>query len=92
LRDVSVSSTSNRRPVEITGRSHKILDKKVDRNERNVSNAGAGAWAGLGVGIVTSLAGLQEYLVIGNGVFIGCATTLIAAQAAAADRFDGSGP
>lgn len=33
-----------------------------------------------------------EYLVIGNSVFIGCATTMLAAQATTWDRFDGTYP
>lgn len=33
-----------------------------------------------------------EYLVIGNSVFIGCATTMLATQATTWDRFDGTYP
>jgi ABC-2 type transport system permease protein len=44
------------------------------------------------VGVLLGSAQRVEYLVIGNGVFIGCATAMIAAQATAVDRLDGTYP
>ncbi|HKF78747.1 MAG TPA: ABC transporter permease [Candidatus Dormibacteraeota bacterium] len=44
------------------------------------------------IGVLLGSAQRVEYLVVGNSVFIGCATTMLAAQAITWDRFDGTYP
>jgi ABC-2 type transport system permease protein len=44
------------------------------------------------IGVLLSSPDRIEYLVVGNSVFLGCATTMLAAQATGGDRFDGTYP
>ncbi|HXJ43321.1 MAG TPA: ABC transporter permease [Bryobacteraceae bacterium] len=44
------------------------------------------------IGLLLATPGRVEYLVIGNSVFIGCATTMLVAQTTSWDRFDGTYP
>jgi ABC-2 type transport system permease protein len=44
------------------------------------------------IGLLLASPERVEYLVIGNSVFLGCATTMLAAQFSGSDRFDGTYP